>query len=165
MITCESGVPVYMIRDPHVVNLLQSPRILRWFYGMDMAHARWILREGIGSQLILNMRVPSRLRGWSGINHGGGTDFIIHDVAGFAALLEARRHDKIVLGHSIQVGYMRPLPLLTPVQVIATIDQSEGDVILSSGVIRFVDPSTQHEKVYARGVLRTKMVSEIRPTR
>lgn len=159
----ESGVPLHNIKDEYVVSLLKSPRLLRWFYGMDMANARWVSQEGFGSQLVLSMRIPSRLQGWVGIIHGGGDDFIIHDTAGVAALIHARRHDKVVLGHSIEVKYLRPLPLRSPARVIATIDGIEhGDIVRTLGEIRFIDPRDGREKVHAHGVLRVKEVDEIR---
>lgn len=158
----ESGVPLHSIKDKHVVSLLQSPRLLRWFFGLDMANAYWIPEEDFGSQLILSMRIPSRIQGWVRIIHGGATDFIIHDVAGVAALIHARRHDKVVLGHSIYVEYKRPLPVRSPVRVIATIDGQEGDILRTLGEIRFIDPRDGKEKVHAHGVLRVKEVDEIR---
>jgi len=159
----ETGIPLRSIKDKHVVSLLKSPRWLRWFYGMDMANAQWIPQEGFGSQLILSMRIPSRLQGWFDIIHGGSDDFIIHDVAGVASLIHARRHNKVVLGHSIEVVYERPLPLRSPARVIATIDGMEGgDILRTLGEIRFIDPRDGQEKVHAHGVLRVKEVDEIR---
>lgn len=158
----ETGIRLGSIKDKHVVSLLHSPRLLRWFYGMDMGNAQWIPKEDFGSQLILAMRIPPRLQGWLGIIHGGGTDFIIHDVAGVAALIHARRDDKVVLGHSIEVVYKRPLPLQSPVRVIATIDGMEDeDILRTLGEIRFIDPRDGQEKVHAHGVLRVKEVDKI----
>jgi len=159
----ESGIRLRSIKDKHVAGLLKSPRWLRWFFGMDMANAQWIPQEGFGSQLILAMRIPSRLQGWFDIIHGGGADFVLHDVAGVAALVHARRHNKVVLGHSIEVVYERPLPLRSSARVIATIDgQEDGDILRTLGEIRFIDPRDGTEKVHAHGVLRVKEVDEIR---
>ena len=128
-----------------------------------MANAQWIPQEGFGSQLILTMRIPSRLQGWEGIIHGAGTDSINHDVTGVAALIHARRNDKVVLGHSIEVVYKRPLPLRSQARVIATVDGIEDEYILRTlGEILFIDPRDGREKVHAHGVLRVKEVNEIR---
>lgn len=162
----KEGIPLGDIADHHVERLLASSEPVHAALGVNIRNARWF-PDLLRPSLLLNMDITSQMQGWSGIIHGGMTDFLLHDVTGLAALLYARRQDRIVLGSTFTATYTRPLPLRTPVQITAVIeDGSEADYISCSGVVRQdIGRVDAQGKSYAEGVLRVKMVAEIRAQR
>lgn len=155
----ERSIPLRDIIDAKVVDLLESSAGVHSAFHIDMNRARWLPDR---SRLILDMEIAPEAQGWSGIIHGGITDFLLHDLTGIAALIHARERNQVVLGSKFAAKYCRPLPLGTSVEVEATIgEKNQGDFIYCQGEIRD-DQSTPQAKTYAEGLLRVKAVSEIR---
>lgn len=159
----EGGVRLSDIKDPSVLGLLESSRRVHKWIGMDPDRAIWHPRKQ-SSTLIWPIDITPLMQGWAEINHGGLADLLLHDVTGFAALIQVRKQCKQkVLGVSFEAKYHYTLPIYTAVQVIATVRTPiVGDYVSCSGKIRFLDQDGDNEYVYADGQLRVKTVDVIR---
>lgn len=159
----ETGILVRNIDDPEVRSLVRSSSSIHRIFRMDIGAASWQSNQS-HSRLTFDMQITPEMQGWEGIIHGGITDFILHDVTGFASLLFARQHGRVVLGSRFESSYSRPLPLHTPIQVVAEIeDGAQRDYIFCSGFVKATGSGDEDPiKTYARGSLLVKAVSEIR---
>ena len=154
------------VKDDAVQGLLQTSKPLHRMFHMDIDNAEW-KPHGIASTLKLDMIISPTMQGWGRIAHGGGIDFVLHDIAGLASLLFARSENpkQVVLGSEMKASYHRPLPIGSKVEIFAAIEQVSGNRITTSSIIRPIGSVDMDGNHYSRALLKTLMVSEIRTPR
>lgn len=157
-----STVRLADVRDEEVQGLLRTSKPLHDFFHMNMDEAKW-KPNSVASTLSVDMTIPVDMQGWGRIAHGGGIDFILHDITGFASLLFVRseRPNHVVLGRDIEVSYRRPLPIGQSVEVFAAIEMAEDDRVITSGYIRPIGSVGVDDKYFARAKLTTQTVDAI----
>ena len=92
--------------------------------GFDNKHGLDMHFETNGERLRSRVKVPSHLRGWSNLVHGGIISTMIDEIMSWAAI---HLLAKFILTKSIKIDFKKPLTINTPVIIYGYIVEEKSD--------------------------------------
>ena len=112
--------------------------------GFDNKHGLNMQFETNGKKLRCCIEVPSRLRGWSNLVHGGIISTMIDETMSWSVL---HLLGKLFLTKSIKVNFRKPLIINTPLIISGYVVEQKSE----RAVTMAADIYDEDEKLYARG--------------
>ena len=112
--------------------------------GFDNKHGLNMKFETNGEKLRCHIEVPSRLRGWSNLVHGGIISTMIDETMSWSVL---HLLGKLFLTKSIKVNFRKPLIINTPLIISGYVVEQKSE----RAVTMAADIYDEDEKLYASG--------------
>ncbi|MCK5096609.1 MAG: PaaI family thioesterase [Desulfobacteraceae bacterium] len=112
--------------------------------GFDNKHGLDMHFETNGEKIRSRVKVPSHLRGWSNLVHGGIISTMIDETMSWAAI---HLLERFILTKSMKVDFKKPLTINTPVIIIGYIVKQKTD----RAVTMAADIYDEKGKLYSSG--------------